>query len=141
MKDDQSNQDPKCCQKGKNTHLVPSIIDKRTTQEGRQQSVRWTMDSSDEALCEMLGLSSLDAVTSNQETKRSNGESPFAHGNDGDERGGRHTGGHGRDRPTIQAKVDSLGLANLYRSTSYCVLPKTLSLSAQHMRQITDGLV
>ena len=50
-------------------------------------------------------------------------------------------GGEGRNRPTIQVKVDSLGLANLYRSTSYCVLPKTLSLSAQHMRQITDGLV
>ena len=50
-------------------------------------------------------------------------------------------GGGGRDRPTIQVKVDSLRLANLHRSTSFYVLPKTLSLSAQQMRQITDGLV
>ena len=50
------------------------------------------MDSSNKALCEMIGLSSLDAVTSDQETKCSIGGSSFAYDNDDDnERGGRHT--------------------------------------------------
>ena len=72
------------------------------------------MDSSDEALCEMLGLLSLDAVTSDQEKTTSVWTvihhlhmTPMTIMTEEDDT----LGGEGRDHPTIQVKVDSLGLA------------------------------
>lgn len=74
-------------------------------------------NSSDEALCEMLGLKSLDTVILGQDDSQ-----PTT-----------------RVNPTLI--VEECNLAAIYSSESMCLLPKSLSISSALMRRLTDELV
>lgn len=74
-------------------------------------------DSSDEALCEMLGLKSLDTVFIDHE----DAQPTLA-----------------EDPTTV---VEQYNLAAVYKNESMCLLPKNLSLSSSLMRRLTDELV
>lgn len=74
------------------------------------------MDSSDEALCEMLGLNSLENV---------------ADDTDDDD-------AHPLDTSSL---VKSHDLTHLYQTQSICMFPKEFSISSARMRRLTDELV
>ena len=74
-------------------------------------------DSSDEALCEMLGLKSLDTVFIDHVDSQ-----PISAAD-----------------PTVI--VEQYNLAEVYENESMCLLPKFFSLSSSLMRRLTDELV
>ena len=84
------------------------------------------MDSEDEALCEMLGLSALPAQTKIEEEssghfKRNTNSLPSL--------------------PTPLNDPDLINFRNVYQAESICVLPSRYSICPTLMRRITDELV
>ncbi len=87
------------------------------------------MDSADEALMEMLGLTSLGAVVDEEEMDknkyRSIGKSTLPILTEAE----------------IALLVDSYQLQYHYKKEAVCIFPSECSISAEHMRRLTDELV
>lgn len=87
------------------------------------------VDSSDEALCEILGLTSLDGVTADDVVTDDHAK-------------GANLNEWGIPNSPLDLSDDITSeLQHLYKKESMCMLPNSLSLSAAAMRRLTDELV
>jgi ectoine hydroxylase-related dioxygenase (phytanoyl-CoA dioxygenase family) len=84
------------------------------------------MDSSDEALCEMLGLESLHAAADEDDGGGSCSIADFF---------------ALADREYVHQLVEKYSLSHLYETEAMCVFPKDLCVPAELMRRLTDELV
>jgi hypothetical protein len=81
------------------------------------------MGSSDEALLEMLGLQSMDAIVEDETEEQGSSKLPSLSSSD------------------MKSLVESNQLPSQYHSESVCMFPHEFSVSADYMRKITEELV
>eukprot|EP00934_Nitzschia_sp_Nitz4_P004513 Nitzschia sp. Nitz4//scaffold91_size79674//28466//29545//NITZ4_005363-RA/size79674-processed-gene-0.91-mRNA-1//1//CDS//3329560088//4503//frame0 len=83
------------------------------------------MNSEDEALLDMLGLSTLEAPIDDEDEATSSNASPWPI----------------LSQETLESLLSSLDIASTYQKEGICFFPPELSISAEHMRRLTDELV
>jgi hypothetical protein len=110
------------------TESDPTNKDGGKDEEGAEE-----MDSSDEALLEMLGLSSLDHVGNEEEEDKSTNK------NDATTSTSTSKLPLLSDQSLSSPLMESIG--ERYKQESLCIFPREFSVSAEHLRRLTEALV